>query len=129
MGWKASLAAPAISLAALCAAGGALAETLHLECRVRETRDMGGHRELLRRLEINLDVKTVKFYDNVGHGWEFKNEYSFPAFNHERITLEANPEKESWVDRATGEYFFHNRHDGVTMRGPCEKAQAPRPRF
>jgi hypothetical protein len=129
MGWKASLAAPAIGLAALCAAGGTLSETLHLECRVRETKDTGARRELLRRLEIDLDRKTVKFYDNVGHGWEFKNEYVFPAANREHITLEASPEKESWVDRATGEYFFHNRRDGVTMRGPCERAQSPRPRF
>jgi hypothetical protein len=129
MGLKTSVVALATGLAALGLAGGTLAETLHLECRVRETKDTGAHRELLRRLEIDLDRKTVKFYDNVGHGWDFKNEYSFPAANREHITLEASPEKESWVDRATGEYFLHNRRDGVTMRGPCQKAQAPRPRF
>jgi hypothetical protein len=124
-----SLAALATGMAALCLASGALAETLHLECRVRETKDTGARRELLRRLEIDLDSKSVKFYDNTGHGWQFKNEYHFPAFNHERITLEANTEKESWVDRTTGQYFFHNRHDGVMMRGPCEKTAAVRQRF
>jgi hypothetical protein len=124
-----TLAGLAVGLAALLAAGETLAETLHLECRVREASDSGARHELLRRLDIDLDSHKVRFYDNIGHGWAFKNEYPFPSYDRARITLEANAMKESYVDRVTGEYFFRNRADGVTMHGPCVKTAAERPRF
>lgn len=124
-----TLAGLAIALAAFLSAGETLAETLHLECRVRETRADGARREMLRRLDIDLDRKQVRFYDNAGHGWVFRNEYGFVAASRERITLEANPEKDSYIDRATGEYFLHNKKEGLMVRGPCVKTRAERPRF
>jgi hypothetical protein len=111
------------------AAAHAVADTLNLVCRVHESRPGGAHREIQRRLDIDLARKSVRFYDNVGKGWVFKREGPFVSADAERIRLDASDGKESYVDRRTGQYFFHNQGDGVTMRGPCQKAMAEKPRF
>ena len=100
----------------------AAAETVSLVCHVQESRPDGAHRIIMRRLDLDLSAKTVRISDDVGHGWVFKRQYTFLAANSDRVQLEAAGGKESWVDRKSGEYFFHNQSDGVTMRGRCRKA-------
>jgi hypothetical protein len=112
----------------LATAGTASAEVLGLVCRLEVTAP-SGHRHMLRRLDIDLGPKTVRISDNLGHGWVFKNQYQFLSADRQRIRLESGGGKESFVDRGTGMYFFHNQADGVTMRGPCQKAAPERPRF
>ena len=82
-----------------------------------------------RRLDIDLGRKTVRISDNLGRGWVFKNEYPFVSADRRRILLESGGGKESYVDRVSGLYAFHNQADGVTMRGPCQRAAPERPRF
>jgi hypothetical protein len=109
-------------------AGAAAAEHLDLLCHVHETRG-AAHRELRRRLDIDLTARTVRYYDDVGHGWEFKREGPFVSADAARIVLDAGAGKEAYVDRRTGQYAFHNQRDGLTVRGPCEKTSEPRPKF
>src|SRR5438874_4517534 len=116
MNWFGALA---LSMGVAAAAGPAAAETLNLLCRVHETRADGAHRDIRRRLEIDLQAKKVRFYDDVGHGWRFKNEYAYLSADADRIRLESGGGKESYVDRRTGTYFFHNQKVGLTIRGPC----------
>jgi hypothetical protein len=99
---------------------------LDLVCRLHETRGQA-HRELRRRLEIDLQARTVRVSDDVGRGWQVKNQYPFVSADAGRIVLESAGGKTSAVDRHTGLYSFHNQSDGVTMRGPCEKAPPPGP--
>jgi hypothetical protein len=110
-------------------AGSASAEHLALLCHVRETRPGGAHRELKRRLDIDLSARTVSYYDDVGHGWEFKREGPYVSADAHRIRLDDGAGKEAYVDRQTGEYAFHNERDGLTIRGPCVKTLEPRPKF
>jgi hypothetical protein len=112
----------------LASAGAASADVLSLVCRVQETKG-SAHRVIGRRLDIDLGRKTVRISDNVGRGWTFKNEYPFLSADRQRIRLESAGGKESYVDRVSGTYFFRNQADGVTMRGPCQKAAPQRPRF
>ncbi len=94
---------------------------LDLVCRLHETRG-AAHRELRRRLELDLQAKTVRVSDDTGRGWQFKRQYPFVSADADQIVLESGDGKASAVDRHTGLYSFHNQRDGVTMRGPCEKA-------
>ncbi len=110
------------------AAGGALAETLHLACRVHETRG-GAHRDIRRRLDIDFSTRTVRYSDDAGRGWVFKREGPYISADADRIRLDAGDGKESYVDRRTGEYVFHNQRDGLTIRGPCQKTEPEQPRF
>jgi hypothetical protein len=114
--------------AMLATAEAASAEVLSLVCRLQVTAP-NGRRTIGRRLDIDLGRKTVRISDNLGHGWVFKNEYPFLSANRQRIQLEGGAGKESFVDRLSGMYFFHNQADGVTMRGPCQKAAPERARF
>ena len=115
-------------LAFLASAEVATGETLNLVCRLQESKP-GAHRMIGRRLDIDLGRKTVRVSDNVGHGWVFKREYPFLSADRDRIRLESGGGKDSSVDRRTGEYFFHNQADSVTMRGPCQKSTEEKPRF
>ncbi|HLZ85010.1 MAG TPA: hypothetical protein VKQ54_15710 [Caulobacteraceae bacterium] len=117
-----------LGAAALATAGAASAEALSLVCRLQVTA-RGGHRSIGRRLDIDLGRKTVRISDDLGRGWVFKNEYPFVSADRGRILLESGGGKESDVDRVSGTYFFRNQADGVTMRGPCQKAAPARPRF
>jgi hypothetical protein len=125
---KVLLRAVVFAAATLAMAETASAEVLSLVCRLQATAP-NGRRTVGRRLDIDLARKTVRISDNLGHGWVFKNEYPFLSANSQRIQLEAGGGKESFVDRLSGMYFFHNQADGVTMRGPCQKAAPERPRF
>ncbi|MDB5479215.1 MAG: hypothetical protein JWO83_268 [Caulobacteraceae bacterium] len=117
-----------LGAATLATAGTASAEVLSLVCRVQETKGTA-HRVIGRRLDIDLGRKTVRISDNVGRGWVFKNQYPFLSADRQRIRLESGGGKDSYVDRVSGTYFFHNQADGVTMRGPCHRAPPERPRF
>ncbi len=119
----------ALALAALTFAVSAQAETLNLLCQVRESRADGAHRQLHRRLEIDLQSRIVRFYDDTGHGFVFRREYAFLSADAGRIRLESADGKESWVDRVTGDYYFHNSRGDLTIRGPCRKADAARAKF
>jgi hypothetical protein len=114
--------------AILAMAGSASAEVLSLICRVQETKG-AAHRVIGRRLDIDLGRRTVRISDNYGRGWISKNEYPIVSADRTRIQLEAGPVKESYVDRVSGQYHFRNQADGVSMRGPCERAVLARPRF
>jgi hypothetical protein len=117
------------ALAALLTAQAAVAETLNLICRVQWTRAGGAHRGGLRRLDIDLGAKTVRVSDDVGRGMTLKGEHPIVSADKDRIRLETGGGKESYVDRISGQYVFHNDKDGVTVRGPCQKVGAERPRF
>ncbi len=119
------IAALTLTLAAQSAA----AETLSLVCKVHWTKAGGAHREGRRRLDLDLARKTVRVSDDLGKGWQFRREYGYLAADANLIRLESGDGKEASVDRRTGLYSFHNSHDGVTIRGPCEKAAAETPRF
>jgi hypothetical protein len=110
------------------AAQAAMAEELHLLCHVRETK---GHaaREFKRRLDIDLSAKTVAFFDDTGHGWEFKRRGPFISADANRVILDAGDGKESAVDRITGQYSFRNERDHLIIRGGCEKTTAEKPKF
>ncbi len=99
----------------------ARAQSLDLVCQVHEIRG-GAHRDIKRRLDIDLETKIVRISDDVGRGWLFKNEYPVVSIDRRRILLEASNGKDSFVDRADGVYSFRNQRDGVTMRGTCERA-------
>ena len=114
-----------ISMAALLAASSSLADALNLECRVQWTKPGGHHRDAKRRLEVNLAAKTVKTWDDVGHGYQFKSEHPFVSADSGRIVLETSGGKTSWLDRRTGEYYFKNDREGLVIRGPCVKTAAP----
>ena len=118
------LSALTIGLCVALATGPAVGETLNLVCRVHETRAGGAHRDIRRRLDIDLSAKTVRFYDDLGQGWRFKREYPFLSADAARIRLESAEGKDSYVDRQTGHYYFHNQKDGLTIRGPCQKTSA-----
>jgi hypothetical protein len=118
-----------VSMAALLAAGSALADTLNLECRVQWSKPGGQHRDAKRRLEVNLGAKTVKTWDDVGRGYQFKSEHPFPSANGDRIVLEASGGKTSWLDRRTGQYYFKNDREGFVIRGPCVKTAPMKPAF
>ena len=124
-----ALAPLAAALATLAGAEAAMGETLDLVCRVHESRTDGAHRTIRRRLDIDLGRKTVRVSDDVGRGWVFKREYPFLSADRDRIHLESGGGKESYVDRRTGEYFFHNHADGVTMRGACRNSVPERGKF
>ncbi len=117
------LSALAIGIGAALATVPAAGETLNLVCRVHETRG-GAHRDIRRRLDIDLSAKTVRFYDDLGQGWRFKREYPFISADASRIRLESGDGRDSYVDRRTGEYYFHNQKDGLTIRGPCGRTSA-----
>jgi hypothetical protein len=117
-----------LGAAALTIAETASAEVLSLVCRVVETK-WAARRVISRRLDIDLGRKTVRISDNYGRGWVVKNQYPIVSANRQRIQLEAGPLKESYVDRVSGQYFFRNQTDRVTMRGPCNPAAPERPRF
>jgi hypothetical protein len=116
-------------LTMLATAGSALADSLTLVCHVRETKAAGPSHEFKRKLEIDLTAKTVRYSDDIGRGWVFKREGPIVSATPDRIVLDAGAGKESSVDRRTGAYAFHNQQDGVTIRGPCEKAAADKPKF
>jgi hypothetical protein len=125
---NALMCALVLGAAALAAAETASAEVLSLVCRVTETKG-SAHRVIGRRLDIDLGRKTVRISDNYGRGWEFKNAYPIVSADRQRIQLETGPVKESYVDRVSGQYFFRNQADRVTMRGPCNRGAPERPRF
>ena len=125
---KTLVRALALGAVTLAIAGTASAEVLSLVCRVQETKGTA-RRVIGRRLDIDLGRKTVRISDNLGRGWIFKNQYPFLSANRQRIQLEAGGGKESYVDRVAGLYVFRNQADGVTMRGPCQRAAPERPRF
>lgn len=113
----------------LGAAAGAQAETLNLECRVKERIAGRPPREFLRRLDIDLATKKVRFYDNRGHGWELRNQYEFLSADAARIKLEDRDGKQSYVDRLTGEYAFRNLRERIEARGACRKVEPEKPKF
>jgi len=115
--------------AALLLAGSSFAADLNLECRVQWSKPGGQHRQAKRRLEISLAAKTVRTYDDVGKGYQFKSDHPFPSAGPDRIVLEASGGKTSWLDRRTGEYYFKNDREGLVIRGPCVKAAAGKPVF
>ena len=118
-----------VSLAALLAAQAAAAETLNLMCHVRWSKAGGAHREGRRRLDIDLGAKTVRVSDDIGRGMTLKGDHPIVSADKDRVRLDAGGGKESYVDRLSGQYFFHNDKDGVTIRGPCEKVGLERPKF
>jgi hypothetical protein len=118
-----------VTLAAVLATQAAAAETVSLMCRVHWSKTSGAHRDGRRRLDIDLGAKTVRVSDDLGRGMMVKGQGPVVAVTKDRITLEAAGGKESYVDRLSGQYLFHNAKDGVTIRGPCEKVGAERPRF
>jgi hypothetical protein len=118
----------AAALGAALGASGACADELTLICHVRESRG-SSHHEFKRKLDIDFAKRTVGFYDDIGHGWAFKREGPFVTADADHIRLDAGEGKESFVDRRTGEYEFHNRADGVTIKGHCDKTAPDRPRF
>lgn len=122
-------AALGVALAGLAAVGVARAETLSLLCHVRETRADGAHRQLLRRIDLDMTQKSVRFSDNLGRGWVFKRQGAFVSADAKIIRLDAGGGKDSYIDRISGQYYFHNARNGLTIRGPCEKASAARPKF
>ena len=117
-----------LGLGVALAAGAAAAESLDLVCHVHWTKP-GARRDGLRRIDIDLSAKTARFSDNEGRGWQAKGEHPIVSADRSRIVLDAGGGKDSYVDRLTGDYYFHNAKDGVTIRGPCEKAAPERPRF
>ena len=123
------LSALAIGLGAASATSPAAGEALNLVCKVHETRAGGAHRDIRRRLDIDLSTKTVRFYDDVSQGWRFKREYTFLSADAARIRLESADGKDSYVDRRTGQYYFHNQKGDLTIRGPCRKTSAQPPTF
>ena len=118
-----------VAVAALLTAQAATAETLNLMCRVHWSKAGGAHREGRRRLDIDLAAKTVRVSDDVGRGMTVKGEHPIVSADKDRIRLQTGGGKESYVDRLTGQYVFHNDKDGVTIRGPCEKVGLERPKF
>ncbi len=114
----------ALALAAACAASPALAETLNLMCKVEWTRPGGHHRPARRRLEVNLDARTVKTWDDVGQGFILKSEHPIVRAEPGRIILEASDGKDASVDRRSGEYVFRNEKEGLRIAGPCSKVAA-----
>ena len=125
---KALIRVLVLGAATLALSPTASAEVLSLVCRLQVTAP-NGHRHILRRLDIDLGRRTVRVSDNLGSGWVFKNQYAFLSADRARIRLESGGGKESYVDRVSGQYFFRNQADGVTMRGPCQRAAPERPRF
>jgi len=118
-----------ISMAALLAAGPSLGADLNLECRVHWTKPGGQHRDAKRRLEINLGAKTVRTYDDLGHGYQFKSDHAIVGAAPGRIVLEADGGKTAYLDRLTGQYYFKNDRDGVVIRGSCVTAVVGKPVF
>ena len=118
-----------VFIAALWTARAASAEILSLTCHVQWTKTGGAHRAGRRRLDIDLGAKTVRVSDDLGRGMVVKGKAPVVSVDKDRIRLQSGGGKESYVDRLSGQYFFHNEKDGVTIRGPCEKAGAERPRF
>lgn len=116
-------------LAVLAAASAARAETLNLMCRVHWSKAGGAHREGRRRLDIDLGAKAVRVSDDLGRGMTLKGEQPIASVDKNRIRIETGGGKDSYVDRVSGAYYFHNDKNGVTIRGPCEKVGAGRPRF
>jgi hypothetical protein len=117
------------TLAVLLAAAPSLAAGLNLECRVHWTKPGGQHRDARRRLDIDLAAKTVRTYDDLGKGWEFKSQHPFPSADKDHFVLEAGDGKDSTLDRRTGAYFFKNARNGVTIRGTCVKSVERPPAF
>jgi hypothetical protein len=118
-----------VSLAVLFAAQVTTAETLTLMCRVQWSKISGGRHEGRRRLDIDLGAKTVQVSDDWGRGMMVKGEHPIASIGKDRIRLETGAGKESYVDRVSGAYYFHNDKDGVTVRGLCAKGRIERPRF
>ena len=119
----------ALALAALLGAQAAAADTLHLICRVQFSKAGGARRGGLRRLDIDLAAKTVRVSDDLGRGMTVLGEHFIVSADRDRIRLDDGDGKESFLDRLSGQYLFHNARDGVTIRGPCEKVGAERPKF
>jgi hypothetical protein len=122
------IGALALGAATLVAAAAAPAETLSVVCRVMESKG-AAHRQLARRIDIDLQTKTAHFADNAGHGWQSKGEHPIVSAGRDRVVLDAGGGKDSYLDRVSGQYFLHNQNDGVVMRGSCHKAPPERPRF
>jgi hypothetical protein len=122
------IGALALGAAILAVRGAASAETLSVVCRVMESKGPA-HRQLARRIDIDLQAKTAHFADNPGHGWQSKGEHPIVSVGRERIVLDAGGGKDSYLDRVSGQYFLHNQNDGVIMRGSCHRAPPERPRF
>jgi hypothetical protein len=118
-----------VSLAALLTGQAAAAETLNLLCHVHWSKAGGAHREGRRRLDIDLGARTFRVSDDVGRGMTFKGERPIVSADKDRIRLETGGGKESYVDRLSGQYVFHNDTDGVTIRGQCDKIGLERPKF
>jgi hypothetical protein len=125
---NALIRALALGSAILTAAGTASAETVSVICRVMESKGTE-HRELTRRIDIDLHAKMARFADNVGRGWKAKGEHPIVSVSRDRIVLDAGGGKDSYLDRVSGQYFLHNQNDGVVMRGSCHKAPPEGPRF
>jgi hypothetical protein len=122
-------AAIGLAMAGLVAAGSSFAAGLNLECRVHWTKPGGQHRDARRRLDIDLAARTVRTFDDLGRGWQFKSQHPFPGADKDHFILEARDGKDSTLDRRTGAYVFKNARDGVTIRGTCVKTVARPPAF
>jgi hypothetical protein len=122
------IVALALGAATLATGTAASAETLGVVCKVMENKG-AAHRELARRIDVDLATKTAHFADNAGHGWQSKGEHPIVSASRERIVLDAGGGKDSYLDRISGQYYLHNRNDGVVMRGTCHPAPPERPRF
>jgi hypothetical protein len=117
-----------LGAATLATAGAASAETVSVVCRVMESKGPA-HRELTRRIDVDLQTKMARFADNAGRGWQSKGEHPIVSASRDRIVLDAGGGKDSYIDRVSGQYFLHNQTDHVVMRGSCQKAPPERPRF
>ena len=98
----------------------ARAEVIKAQCQVRWTKP-GASRPGQRRLLIDTGAKTVKVWDNVGHGWQMRGVHPIIGVQGDRIVLEAGGGKTSSLDRRGGAYAFHNDADKVTIEGRCRK--------
>jgi hypothetical protein len=122
------IGALAVGATTLAVAETASAEVLSLICRVMESKGPE-HRQLARRIDIDLQTRTAHFADHEGQGWRSKGEHPIVSVSRDRIVLDAGGGKDSYVDRVSGQYFLHNQADGVIMRGACHRGPPERPRF
>ena len=118
----------ALAATSLALAGTASAETLSVVCRVNESRGEV-HRQVVRRIDIDLTGKFARFADDTGKGWQSRGGHPIVSVDRNRIVIDAGGGKDSYIDRVSGQYFLHNSNDHVVMRGSCQKAEPSRPRF
>jgi hypothetical protein len=106
---------------AAAAATSSRAADIVLDCHVEANQPDHGLTRWRRRIVVSPPTRTVRIFDDFGHGMTQRSEYAFVSMNLQRIVLEEHEGKISYIDRLSGEYVLRNTPRRFLLRGHCSR--------